>query len=69
MFFFIVGWGPRVKDLGSAGYHDCPRCGNHVMRRRLERTNWLTLFFVPVLPFGRKTVLACPICVHEEPEA
>jgi hypothetical protein len=67
MFFLIFGWGPRFTDLGSGGYHDCPRCRNHVMRRRVERTNWINLFFLPVIPTSRKQMLVCPICGHEEP--
>jgi hypothetical protein len=25
-------------------------------------TRWFTLFFLPVIPFGRRRVLMCPIC-------
>ena len=25
-------------------------------------TNWVTLFFIPVIPFGRKRSVHCPIC-------
>ena len=25
-------------------------------------TRWFTLFFIPVIPFGRRRVLVCPIC-------
>lgn len=25
-------------------------------------TRWFTLFFVPLIPFGRKRLLVCPIC-------
>ncbi|RKZ12163.1 zinc-ribbon domain-containing protein [bacterium] len=66
MFFFIFGYGPRVKDLGSAGARDCPRCGNNTEWRRAETTNWVSLFFVPVLPLGRTTTVNCPICGHTE---
>ena len=66
MFFFIFGYGPRVKDLGAAGYRNCPRCANQAMWRRTESTNWVTLFFIPVLPTGSTTVVSCPICGHAE---
>ena len=67
MFFFIVGYGPRIRDLGAAGYRTCPRCGNHAMWRRIRSTNWVTLFFVPVLPTGSRTEIGCPVCGHAEP--
>lgn len=66
MFFFIFGYGPRAKDLGSAGSRDCPRCHNNTMWRRTETTNWVSLFFIPVLPLGRATTVHCPICGHTE---
>lgn len=66
MFFFIVGYGPRVKDLGAAGYRDCPRCANQAMWRRTESTNWVTLFFIPVLPTSSRTEVSCPVCGHAE---
>ena len=67
MFFFIFGYGPRVKDLGAAGHRDCPRCGNHALWRRTETANWVTLFFVPVLSTGRAVAVTCPVCGHAEP--
>jgi predicted RNA-binding Zn-ribbon protein involved in translation (DUF1610 family) len=67
VFFFIFGYGPRVKDLGAAGYRDCARCGNHTLWRRTETANWVTLFFVPVLPTGRAVRIQCPVCGHAEP--
>ena len=62
--FFIFGWGPRVKDLGPAGHRTCQNCNNHQEWRRFEETNWVTLFFIPVIPTGRKTTVNCPICGH-----
>jgi hypothetical protein len=60
--FFIFGFGPRVKDLGPDKYRTCENCGNHQQWRHSETSNWLTLFFIPVIPFGRKRSLHCPIC-------
>ncbi len=60
--FFIFGYGPRVKDLGPDQYRTCKHCGNHQQWRRSEVVNWITLFFVPVIPLGRKKSVHCPIC-------
>ncbi len=62
--FFIFGYGPRVKDLGLDQYRTCKRCNNHTQWRRTEVTNWITLFFIPVIPTGRKRLVQCPICSH-----
>lgn len=60
--FFIFGWGPRVKDLGPEEYRTCTNCNNHQQWRRSEVSNWVTLFFIPVIPTGSKTSVHCPIC-------
>ena len=60
--FFIFGWGPRMKDLGPDDFRTCTHCNNHQQWRRIEATNWITLFFIPVIPTGRKVSVQCPIC-------
>jgi hypothetical protein len=60
--FFIFGWGPRVKDLGPDDFRTCTHCNNHQQWRRTEATNWITLFFIPVIPTSRKVSVQCPIC-------
>ena len=60
--FFLFGYGPRVKDLGRDQFRTCERCGNHTQWRRLEITNWITMFFIPVFPTNRKNLSQCPIC-------
>jgi len=60
--FFLFGWGPRAKDLGADEYRTCTHCNNHQQWRRTEVTNWITLFFIPVIPTGRKVSVQCPIC-------
>ena len=62
MFFFILGYGPRTKDCGLDVERDCPHCHNRRPWRRLTRTNWVTLFFIPIIPTGTKHLTQCPIC-------
>ncbi len=44
----------------------CPVCGRETQHTREDRTNRLTVYFVPVLPLGTKHVLRCNLCGHEE---
>jgi hypothetical protein len=37
----------------------CRRCGNPAAHRLEERRRVVTLFFVPILPLGRRTVITC----------
>jgi len=55
--FFIFGYGPRTKDLGFDQHRTCQHCNNHTRWRRIEVTNWITLFFIPVIPTGRKRLV------------
>ena len=67
MFFFIIGFGKQtVDDLGTAGMRRCPNCGNTREWRNLRVRSWATLFFIPVIPYGTRTVSRCPICGYEE---
>ena len=68
MFFFLFGYGPRLKDLGPDVERDCPNCHNRCQWHRYEETKWVTVFFVPVIPTSRKRLTVCPICnfAHEE---
>jgi hypothetical protein len=45
-----------------AGYITCRRC---LQRRRhdlIQRTEWGTLFFVPIVPLRRERILICNFC-------
>ncbi len=66
--FFIFGYGPRTKDLGLAQERLCSNCGNRRRWQRIEQTNWVTLFFIPVIPTGRKQLTLCPVCQHADEE-
>ena len=40
----------------------CYHCKNHVSWLAIKATDWLELFFIPLVPFGSKHFLACGIC-------
>jgi len=60
--FLIFGYGPRTKDLGLDIERDCPNCHNRRQWHRIRETNWVTLFFIPVIPTGSKQKTLCPVC-------
>ncbi len=63
MFFFIIGFGKRTVDrLRPAGRRLCPNCGNSAEWSTMRARTWMTLFFVPVVPYKTETVSVCPIC-------
>jgi hypothetical protein len=58
----IFGMRNRVHEHGACVAATCPRCHNEVVLVYLVVTRWFTLFFLPVIPFGRRRLLVCPIC-------
>lgn len=60
---FII-WGTRVisKIFGQPVTLFCPHCNNTSQWQLIKRTNWFTLFFIPLIPFSSKYSLTCPIC-------
>jgi hypothetical protein len=63
VFFFIIGFGKTTADyLGSAGSRVCPRCGNRAEWGSYRLRRWVTLFFIPVVPYKTVIVEVCPVC-------
>jgi len=61
--FFIFGWGHRkVQDHGRVARRLCPHCRNDEPWQLLTVSEWITLFFIPVIPTSRKHLTMCPIC-------
>jgi hypothetical protein len=58
----IFGMRNRAHEHGPCVAATCPRCHNEVVLSYLVVTRWFTLFFVPLIPFGRRRMLICPIC-------
>lgn len=57
----IFGLKSSVRPFGVVTI-TCRRCGNPAAHRLEERRRTITLFFVPVIPLGRRTVLTCTYC-------
>lgn len=61
----IFGWGHGpVEDRGDVAPVRCPNCHNDVFLHTVRSTKRVSLFFVPVMPYGTDEYLVCPICGH-----
>ena len=61
----IFGWGGGpVDDRGEVAPVRCPNCHNDVYFHQIHSTQQVSLFFVPVMPYGTDEYLVCPVCGH-----
>jgi uncharacterized protein YbaR (Trm112 family) len=61
----IFGWGAgEAQDLGEVAPAVCPNCHNHVLLHHIRSDKRVTLYFIPLVPYGTDEYLACPICRH-----
>jgi hypothetical protein len=65
--FFIFGMRKKAASQGAVLSSKCFHCKNHVDWTHFKVTNWLELFFIPVLPFNSEHFLACEICGYAVP--
>jgi hypothetical protein len=59
---FIFGITPRHKVIGPAEERTCTHCHNTRFWLLKKESQWFSLFFIPLIPFGTKHLLQCPIC-------
>lgn len=55
---------PKRKDYGATLRQQCERCHNDVFYHLVQTQRWLSINFIPILPFSRRYRLECPICAH-----
>lgn len=59
----IFGWGRQtVKQYEKQEINYCYHCGNRKNWVFKCYKTWITIFFIPVLPYEIKYVKECPIC-------
>jgi hypothetical protein len=59
----IFGWGGgKLKDRGAVWPAVCPNCHNQVLFHYTTVNKSFRLYFVPIIPYGTKHYLMCPIC-------
>lgn len=64
---FIFGIAPREKVLGPCEEITCSRCHNKTFWMLKKSVNWISLFFIPVIPVSTKKFMYCSICGNHEP--
>ena len=58
---FIAGISPKFKVLNQSN-GVCPVCGKSVNFNVSKKYSVVTLFFIPIIPFGASYYLDCPNC-------
>jgi hypothetical protein len=59
----IFGFGAgKSEDLGEAVPTVCPNCHNQVILHHVRSKKSVSLYFVPVVPYGTSDYLVCPVC-------
>ena len=59
----IFGWGGGpAQDLGEVAPTTCPNCHNQVFLHHIRSEKKVSLYFIPLVPYGSDEYLACPIC-------
>jgi hypothetical protein len=59
----IFGFGRgKPEDLGEVAPSVCPNCHNQVFLHHVRSKKRVSLYFVPVVPYGTDEYLVCPIC-------
>ncbi len=62
----IAGAGPKMEKFKSTKTEHCYHCRNN-SRWILQKTRYfITLFFLPVVPFRTEYLYYCPICGYSK---
>ena len=64
---FIMGIYDQNKELGSKRHTDvCPQCGRFCSYKEYMRYTCLSLFFIPVLKWGKEYYAESSCCGHRK---
>lgn len=59
----IFGWGHRTaRNFGPVRKIQCSNCNNETNWHLQKLTTWVTLFFIPVIPYHTDYLMVCPVC-------
>jgi uncharacterized protein YbaR (Trm112 family) len=59
----IFGFGrDQTDDQGEVAPGICPNCHNQVFLHHVRSKKHVSLYFVPVVPYGTEDYLVCPVC-------
>ena len=60
--FLIFGTRVTTKVLGQTKVYECGRCHNRGPWNIIKVTNWLALYFIPMIPLQTQYFEECPVC-------
>ena len=60
--FFLFGFGSKQQDLGPGAVRACPNCGNTSRWHLVRQLKQFTVFFIPLMRWGRRRYEVCGIC-------
>lgn len=58
----IFGWGKKAKEIAYLGIHKCSNCKNYCRFDLYELANRISLYFIPVAKWGKKSYRVCSTC-------
>lgn len=58
----VVGWGDKGVTLGVSALVECQHCRNVGAFKVIEQTKRVSVFWVPIVKWNRRYVVACPVC-------
>ena len=64
MFFIIFGWNKVTSDILGVFFNKthCSHCNNDARWNLTRIKKWITLFFIPIIPYSNEHWTICPIC-------
>lgn len=63
---FIFGFHPVNKRIGPVEEKNCPNCNNSRHWILAKTTDYISFFFLPVIPTKTKRYQFCPVCNYQE---
>jgi hypothetical protein len=64
----FMGWSKTTtKRFGPTVAVNCPNCRNEMWMHLYRHRKWLTLFFIPLIPYRSEHFLLCSVCSHGVP--
>jgi hypothetical protein len=63
---FIAGTQPKTEQYQSLQVKHCARCHNDSQWILQKNQQFISLFFMPVVPYKTEYVYYCPVCGNAE---
>ena len=64
--FIIFGFGKRTrKVVGVVGSRTCNYCNTYAEWQLCILRTWFTLFFIPIIPYGKSYNIVSPLSRHD----